>query len=231
MSWSIGYDSNWNRDIGYGVPAICDHPSCKEKIDRGLSYVCGGEPYGGKHGCGLHFCYTHLLITEKGQLCARCASEKKPFDPKPDLPEWVIWKLKDTSWQEWRNENQSAVILLKKSLFTPRNMSFSMTTKQYIAHTKTVTRRLGWWGLQPGDVLNGVKKAMGLKKGEKIEVLGRHRIINADPEPLNAITREDVIREGFPKMTPEEFIAFFLKGHKCPDGPSTIVNRIEFKYL
>src|SRR4051812_7048849 len=26
MGWSIGYDSNWQRDIGYGVPAFCDHP-------------------------------------------------------------------------------------------------------------------------------------------------------------------------------------------------------------
>ena len=33
MGWSIGYDNNWNRDIGYGVPAFCDHPKCdKEKV-------------------------------------------------------------------------------------------------------------------------------------------------------------------------------------------------------
>ena len=50
MGWSIGYDSNWDRDIGYGVPAYCDHPDCNEEIDRGLSYVCGGEPYGGDRG-------------------------------------------------------------------------------------------------------------------------------------------------------------------------------------
>lgn len=23
MGWSIGFDSNWNRDVGYGVPATC----------------------------------------------------------------------------------------------------------------------------------------------------------------------------------------------------------------
>jgi len=50
MGWSIGFDSSWNRDIGYGVPAYCDHPKCSKKIDRGLSYVCGGEPYGGGGG-------------------------------------------------------------------------------------------------------------------------------------------------------------------------------------
>lgn len=61
MGWSIGYDSKWKRDIGYGVPASCDYPGCDAEIDRGLSYVCGGEPYGGEVGCGLYFCAAHLL--------------------------------------------------------------------------------------------------------------------------------------------------------------------------
>ncbi len=26
MGWSIGYDKNLKRDIGYGVPATCEHP-------------------------------------------------------------------------------------------------------------------------------------------------------------------------------------------------------------
>jgi hypothetical protein len=55
MSWALGFDGNWNRDIGYGVPSYCDHPKCSAKIDRGLAYVCcGQEPYGGD-GCGLYF--------------------------------------------------------------------------------------------------------------------------------------------------------------------------------
>lgn len=43
MGWAIGYDTTWGRDIGYGVPATCDYPSCTEAIDRGLGYVCGGS--------------------------------------------------------------------------------------------------------------------------------------------------------------------------------------------
>lgn len=39
MGWSVGFDENWQRDIGYGVPAYCDHPQCKAEIDRGLDYV------------------------------------------------------------------------------------------------------------------------------------------------------------------------------------------------
>lgn len=39
MSWEIGYDDNWKRDIGYGVPAKCDHPDCDEDIEQFLSEV------------------------------------------------------------------------------------------------------------------------------------------------------------------------------------------------
>lgn len=108
MGWSIGYDANWGRDIGYGVPATCDHPDCNEKIDRGLAHVCGGEPYGGDEGCGLYFCGVHLGCV--GQLCQRCTDGRKPFLAKPDHPEWIDWKLTDESWAEWRAENPAEVI-------------------------------------------------------------------------------------------------------------------------
>lgn len=118
MAWEIGFDSNWDRDIGYGVPAECDHPDCKEQIDRGLAYVCGGDPYGGEHGCGLFFCYAHLSYedrvepacadveahTEVVQLCGRCAAGGEPFEPKPDTAEWAHHKETDPSWAAWRDE-------------------------------------------------------------------------------------------------------------------------------
>jgi hypothetical protein len=129
MSWSIGVDRNWNRDIGYGVPAVCDHPDCNEKIDRGLSFVCGGEAYGGEHGCGLFLCGAHLLHGEPrdpdvdadgydqedakawaasvesstgNYFCERCLAGAKPFEPKPDIDEWVRHKATDPSWAMWR---------------------------------------------------------------------------------------------------------------------------------
>ena len=108
MGWSIGFDSNWNRDIGYGVPAICDHPECSEEIDRGLSYVCGGEPYGGDDGCcGLFFCYKHLYYKKGVQACERCKKNRKPFEPKPDTPEWINHKATDPSWEAWRKEQKN----------------------------------------------------------------------------------------------------------------------------
>jgi len=102
MGWSIGFDSNWNRDIGYGVPAVCDHPDCNERIDRGLSHICcGQEPYGGD-GCGLYFCGKHQSYLGK---CERCQKRRVPFKPKPDLLIWTYFKMTDPSWKAWRIEN------------------------------------------------------------------------------------------------------------------------------
>lgn len=52
-----------------------------------------------------------------------------------------------------------------------RNMSFMHTKEQFRARTKFVTRRVGWWNLNPLDILQGVEKAQGLKKGEKVKPL------------------------------------------------------------
>lgn len=106
MSWAVGWDEHWQRDIGYGVPAICDHPGCGVSINRGLSYVCGAKPYGGEDGCGLFFCYTHLT---GAQFCARCSSGGEPFEPTPEVPEWIHHKLTDPSWAKWRQSVSTEV--------------------------------------------------------------------------------------------------------------------------
>jgi len=122
MGWSIGYDSKWKRDVGYGVPAKCDHPGCDEEIDRGLTYVCGSDAYGGDYGCGLFFCEDHLAIRDRGDdtvmLCSRCRTGHKPAKPKPDVKEWVEHKLTDESWAPWRAENEKEVLKLKDLLKT-----------------------------------------------------------------------------------------------------------------
>ncbi len=107
-----------------------------------------------------------------------------------------------------------------------RNMSFSLTEKQFLNESKDVTRRLGWKFLKRGDVLMGVRKAMGLKPGEKIVRLGTLYIVETRLEPLRDITAADVYREGFPGMTPDEFVAMFCSHMKAT--PETIVNRIQF---
>ena len=119
MGWSIGFDSEWNRDIGYGVPSICDHPDCDKEIDRGLSYVCGGEPYGGDRGCGLFFCHDHLYFSDDEPIvhqCQQCYDGEGPFEPTEDTLEWVEWKLTDDSWAQWRDDNPETVKELILSL-------------------------------------------------------------------------------------------------------------------
>jgi len=112
MGWAIGYDDNWERDIGYGVPALCDYPDCSTEINRGLAYVCADQqPYGGENGCGLFFCSKHA---EPGtHQCARCQAEQDPFEAKPDILLWVRWKLVHESWEEWRKESPDQVLRLE----------------------------------------------------------------------------------------------------------------------
>ena len=114
MGWAVGFDSRWKRDIGYGVPAYCDHPKCNKEIDRGLAYVCGGEPYGGDLGCGLYFCDEHRI---SGKLCSRCAAKRAPFHPKPDRPDWIHHKETDPSWEEWREWRD------RQKTLSPKNVS------------------------------------------------------------------------------------------------------------
>ncbi len=111
----------------------------------------------------------------------------------------------------------------------PRNMSFALTTKQFKNKSKTVTRRFGWYFLKPGDVVCGVKKAMGLKKGEKVERLGLIRIVSTRQEPLKYITKNDCALEGFPEMKPSDFVNMICDHYRC--RAFEFVNRIEFEHI
>lgn len=112
MGWSIGTGQD-GRDIGYGVPALCDKPGCNEVINRGLDYCCGG--YWSDHGCGLYFCGSHQSYrTPRGEdngvnLCPRCYRYRSPYEPKEDVEEWQHFKLEDESWATWRSENPELV--------------------------------------------------------------------------------------------------------------------------
>jgi hypothetical protein len=118
----------------------------------------------------------------------------------------------------------------------PRNMSFMMTSRQYQDRTKHVTRRLGWWDVKTGELINGVLKAQGLKKGETVVTLGQHRVISARAEPLSRMIEfpeyglVECHLEGFPELSPGEFVDMFCRAHNnC--SLHTVVNRIEFDYV
>lgn len=112
-----------------------------------------------------------------------------------------------------------------------RNMSFSLTTPQVLARTKTVTRRLGWTFLKPGDHVQAVEKGMGLRKGEQFRRLAVLRVEDVTREGLReGLSQSDVVREGFSGMTPAEFVDMFCRTHRgCT--PDTVITRIEFSYV
>lgn len=106
-------------------------------------------------------------------------------------------------------------------------MSFSLTERQLLDGSKTVTRRLGWRVLKAGDELLAVDRCMGLKKGERQRVLAHLRVESVRGERLDEITLDEVTAEGFPDLTVLGFIEMFCAHMKC--RPNTIVTRIEFE--
>lgn len=114
------------------------------------------------------------------------------------------------------------------------NMSFSMTTRQIRDQSKSVTRRNGWARAKAGQIVTAIERGQGLKKGEKVVKLcpllftsvRRERLDRMITEPEYG--RAEVILEGFPELTPEEFVAMYCRANHCE--PSHVVTRIEFAY-
>jgi len=117
-----------------------------------------------------------------------------------------------------------------------RLISVALTAPQILDLSKDVTRRLGWLHAKPGQLLQPVRKCMGLRPGEKVEKIGRPiRIVSVRRERLDLMITDfgygvlECIREGFPHFAAAEFVDFFCMSHKgCM--PSTEITRIEFAY-
>lgn len=121
-----------------------------------------------------------------------------------------------------------------------RNISFMLTKPQILDRSKTVTRRVGWEKLVPGQLLRGVEKCMGLKAGETVKELAVIRVVSVRREPLSAMSNDpdygfdECAKEGFaqhPSLRwPSQFVEFFCNSHRgCT--PDTVVTRIEFEYV
>lgn len=121
----------------------------------------------------------------------------------------------------------------------PRLMSVSLTEDAVREQRKTVTRRLGWSMLTPGTELDLCRKVMGRRKGDPLVRIARVRVTDARRERLDAITDDDVLREGFSHADLADywhdgslgtaFVRFFTEHMKCE--PSTEVTRVEWEYL
>lgn len=110
-----------------------------------------------------------------------------------------------------------------------------LTTVQVRNKSKIVTRRLGWKNVKPGERLQAVVKCQGLKPGEKVQKLCVIEVISVKREPLIRMIQwkrygfSETKNEGFPNLSPKEFVAMFCHEMKCDRGE--IITRIEFKYV
>ena len=114
-----------------------------------------------------------------------------------------------------------------------------MFPKVQLSRAKTETRRLGFWNetldvprLNIGEVCWSVEKTQGLKRGEKVQRVWPIVITGVFREPLENITQEAVIREGFPHLTTPQFVKMFQEIHKGKGiTPETLVTVIQFDYV
>lgn len=114
----------------------------------------------------------------------------------------------------------------------PRMISFFLTTPQFIAGTKDVTRRMGWLHAKDGMELMAVEKAQGLGKGGKVNRLGLIHLLSVRRERLDlmidnpAYGREEARREGFPEMSGRQFVEFYCDANGCRAEDE--ITRLEF---
>jgi hypothetical protein len=127
----------------------------------------------------------------------------------------------------------------------PRQMSVSLTEAAVVDRSKTVTRRLGWRFLRPGDRLTLCRKVMGRRRPdgtvEPLVRLADVEVVSVRRERLWDITDEDIAREGVPVdlfdewrvdtglPTPEAWVRWFAYAMGC--RPDDEVTRIEWRYL
>lgn len=121
-----------------------------------------------------------------------------------------------------------------------RNAAFSYTKRQMEDGSKDVTRRVkSTWRV--GERRAVIEKGMGLKKGERVtplrdDVTGKPIVIECVSIKREVLWKllhdpdygaREVRREGFPDLTPLEFVEFFCRKAKC--NRRKVVYRIEFK--
>jgi hypothetical protein len=111
-------------------------------------------------------------------------------------------------------------------------MSVALTEDAVRNRSKTVTRRLGWKFLKPGDHLTLCRKVMGRKQDEPLVRIAEVEVLSVRSEQLWMIDEDDVEREGFTGgefIEPSEFVYFFCEVMGCE--PDTEVTRIKWRSL
>lgn len=112
----------------------------------------------------------------------------------------------------------------------PRLMSVAHTEGAVRRRAKTVTRRNGWSFLCVGDVVTLCPKVMGRRGGKPpLERLVDVQIVDVRREQLQEVTPDDVVAEGFPGWSRDQFLDSFTGAMGGTRGQ--VVTRIEWRYL
>lgn len=116
----------------------------------------------------------------------------------------------------------------------PRLMAVGLTEQAVVRRDKTVTRRLGWRNLKPGDRVTLCRKVQGRFRRPDLSIeplvrLAEVEVVSVRREPLAAITDDEVTREGFYPLNAFWFVEWFCEQMRCK--PDTEVTRIEWRYL
>lgn len=126
-----------------------------------------------------------------------------------------------------------------------RLMSVALTEPAVRDRRKTVTRRLGWKTLKPGDRLTLCRKVMGRKRPdgmvEPLIRIAEVEVVDVRREQLWHITDEDIAREGVDpalfvdcytdtgQPTAQAWVTWFCE--QMDVRPDDLVTRIEWRYL
>lgn len=93
----MGYSVYWHngRWQGYGVPAYCDYPECKEELNRGMGYSHSQD---NESPPSVFCCDKHIY------------KDIESFEVEDkEHPEWINHLLNDNSWKQWRTLNPEIV--------------------------------------------------------------------------------------------------------------------------
>jgi hypothetical protein len=126
-----------------------------------------------------------------------------------------------------------------------RLMSVALSEQAVREQRKTVTRRLGWAFLKPGDRLTLCRKVQGRKRRdgtvEPLERLAEVEVVSVRREQLWDITDADIALEGVDpglfeehyadagQPTPQAWITWFCE--QMDVQPDTWVTRIRWRYI
>jgi hypothetical protein len=117
-----------------------------------------------------------------------------------------------------------------------RRLSFSRTTPQILDRSQTVTRRIGWRFLKPGDLVQAVGRRQDRRGRQTFRRLAVLRVRDVRVEPLSRLiadpryAEDELPREGFPCWSRDAFVESFCRTHRLAMADIE-VTRIEFEHV